>query len=171
MSDDQAIDLTTIQAPKTPASDQPDEATKREIKHAVANKLTPTQLHDRAREAHIQDICQERKQLQQNIIDQRDRFENEVAALRTELDRLRPEHAKLEEANSNTLAVNILSTVMVGLGGSLISGAGYTPNDVWKFILLSSGIAVFLSGSALQITATWRSVAFRKASGALSSPR
>ena len=165
-SSEHSIDVTVIKVPEVAASEKPDEATSREIMRtrAALEKLTPTQLHDRAREAHIQDICQERRQLQQDLISQRDHLEKEIATLRQELDRLRPEHAKLEEAYAGTLTINIVSTILVVIGGSLISGAGYALNDIFKIAILFLGIATLLCGTLLQITSTWRSTVFRRLS-------
>lgn len=160
--EDVPIDLSSIIAPAPDASDLPDETTRKEMKKASLSKPTPSQLLEAALKLHIQDVREERRLLQEDIVRQRSDAAKEVWDLRRELDGLRPENSRLDEAFAAALSVNILSTIMVGVGGALISGAGYAPSALSKTATLCLGIGVFASGTILQVTATWRSVAFRR---------
>lgn len=111
---------------------------------------------------HIEDLTAERTRLVQEIADARIAHADEVRSLRSQIDQLSPENARLAEAYAATLAVNILTTVLTGVGASLISAAGYTQTDIAKFSILFLGIGTFIAGCVLQVTATWRSVAFRR---------
>ena len=160
--EDIPIDLSSIVAPVPDASTVPDETTRKEITKASLAKPTPSQLLERALKSHIQDVCEERRLLQEDIVRQRTEAAKEVSDLRRELDGLRPENSRLNEAFAAALSVNILSTIMVAVGGALISGAGFAPSALSKTATLWLGIGAFASGSILQVTATWRSVAFRR---------
>jgi hypothetical protein len=55
------------------------------------------------------------------------------------------------------IASNIFSTAMVGIGGTMVSGAGYAGGATTKLIILLVGCVTFTWGMLFQITATWRS--------------
>jgi hypothetical protein len=109
-------------------------------------RLTPSEHHVRAVTLHIRDITRERVRLLGVSV-----------ALQSELDNLRPEYARLKEAHSAAIASNIFSTAMVGIGGTMVSGAGYAGGATTKLIILLVGCVTFTWGMLFQITATWRS--------------
>lgn len=128
-----------------------DPLTQTEIKKAKAKRQSrsPSDRHADSVALHIADICVDRKRLLKLN-----------AKLQADLDKLRPEIAALRESYKAALAVNVFSLAMVGGGGALISGAGYS-NDQTKYLILAIGISTFVWGFILQITSTWRAVLFR----------
>ena len=156
--DEQPVNLESIIRPCPPPPSQADRLTVRESRQAVRNaeKLTPTDRLALQVELHIKDICKER-----------DRLKKKVHVLQSELDMLRPRLSVKEEALSSANVSNIFSTIMIGIGGSLISGAGYAPNDVYKIAILFAGVASFSWGIVFLVASTWRSVILR---GSPSSP-
>jgi hypothetical protein len=147
------VGLSSIEGPSEPPSTEPDLLTKSEIKKNKAHRenLTPTELHDQALRKHVSDLRGDR-----------DRFRKDCTRLQGELDHLRPEHAKLKEAYESALASNMFSTAMIGLGGSLISGAGYAPGEILKLAVLVAGVVTFGWGFVFQVSATWRSTTLRR---------
>lgn len=135
-----------------PRSESADPFTAKELRTQgrLPGRPSPSDRHAASVALHIEDIGRDR-----------DRLRDENRDLRGELDRLRPRHADLREAFGSALASNVFSTVMVGEGGSLISGAGYEWNESWKVGILVAGASSFLWGLFLQITSTWRSTLFR----------
>ena len=151
MNTDETDALSGITGPKVVPQTNPDLLTKQEIKKAKkrSDRPSPGDRHAESVERHIDDICRDRERLLTL---------NE--SLSKELDDLRPRYAALQESYRASLASSVFATAMVGLGGSLISGAGYA-GDGWKVVVLCFGIATFGWGFLLQIASSWLSVVFR----------
>ena len=144
-------DPSKITAPATP-SPEPDPRTEQERQKGEKSQrsLTPSERHAASVERHIQDLMQ-----------QRERLQTECTRLQSELDRLRPDHERLKEAFAAALAGNIFSTVLVALGGSLISAAGYAKEPTLILVVLVAGVVTLVWGLAFLITATVRSQLMR----------
>ncbi len=151
MNTDETDALSGITGPEVVPETNPDQLTKQELKKVKgrSDRPSPTDRLAASVEWHINDICRDRERLL---------ISNE--SLRNELDDLRPRYAALQESFRASLASSVFATAMVGLGGSLISGAGYA-GDGWKVVVLCFGIATFVWGFLLQIASTWLSVVFR----------
>jgi hypothetical protein len=145
--------LGDIKPPPATPSDTADPLTARELRKTSrsAARLSPSDRHAASVDLHITDICNDR-----------DALRNEIAILRRELDDLRPRLAAIEESYRGVLASNIFALAMLGLGGAMISGAGYAPDDIWRNRILIAGIASFGWGLIFQISSTWRSAIFRR---------
>ena len=145
-------DVGDITGPPTPPPVQADSYTADEIGRLqrAAKKTTPTEAHRAATDRHLDEICS-----------QLDRVRSERDHLQRELDRLRPEHARLDEAFRGALASNGFSTAMLGLGGTILSLAGFITSDPWKVFGVTVGAVTFAWGFVFQVSSTWRSVVFR----------
>src|SRR5580693_4908779 len=103
--------LGAISGFPTVPSDEPDDLTKGEREQASrdANKgPTPTQLHDAALNKHIDYACLLRDRLDA----ENKQLQDKLDGLQGELDRLRPDHARLEEQFSNSRSLGDLSTLL-----------------------------------------------------------
>lgn len=151
MNTDETDVLSGITGPNVLPQTDPDKLTKQEIKKAKkqSDRPSPGDRHAESVQRHIDDICRDRERLL---------ISNESFC--RELDDLRPRYSSIQESYRASLASSVFATAMVGLGGSLISGAGYA-GDGWKVVVLCFGIATFGWGFLLQITSTWLAVVFR----------
>ncbi len=122
-----------------------DKLTEAELNKASrrSDRPTPGDRHADAVATHLNDLFADR-----------DRQRVEIARLQRELDELRPKLAALQEAFSAALAGNVFSTVLIIVGGSLISGAGYVASETGKIIILTAGVVSLFLGIVFQITAT-----------------
>jgi len=68
----------------------------------------------------------------------------EVDQLRARIDELAPENARFREALSNAESNNFLSTVLIALGGSIVSYATFTGNAAPAFA--NAGAGCLLAG-------------------------
>jgi hypothetical protein len=71
------------------------------------------------------------------------------------VDRLAPENARLKEALGNTMANNILATILVAIGGGGISLAPFL--EGWSKLVASGGVALLLSGVLILLVSAVRS--------------
>jgi hypothetical protein len=151
MNTDETDVLIGITGPKVIPQTDPDKLTEQEIKKAKkhSDRPSPGDRHAESVQRHIDDISRDRDRLL---------ISNESFC--RELDDLRPRYSAIQESYRASLASSVFATAMVGLGGSLISGAGYA-GDGWKVVVLCFGIATFGWGFLLQITSTWLAVVFR----------
>ena len=82
-----------------------------------------------------------------------DRMEGEVDRLGSEVARLLESLGRVRETLDNAEANNVLATVLIGLGGSLVSYAAFTGNLAPVWVNLSAGL--LLAGLGLLL---WQSV-------------
>jgi hypothetical protein len=103
-----------------------------------ATRPSLTDRLEKARDAHIEQLEQERRRLVEKV--------DQLQAL---TDRLRPENARLQEALANAVANNILATVLVATGGGSISFATFAEGASKAVAhvgaaLLASGVLILL---------------------------
>jgi hypothetical protein len=87
-------------------------------------KSTPTERLESARNEQVGLLDEERRRLLKK-----------VDALQVLVDRLAPENARLKEALGNTMANNILATILVAIGGGGISLAPFL--EGWSRLVAS----------------------------------
>jgi len=78
---------------------------------------------------------------------------SEVARLSRETSRLSPENARLQEALSGAESINVVATILIGVGGFLVSYATFTGGSATLWANVSAGL--LLAGIILM---TWQSV-------------
>ena len=148
------VDVNRIVDPGISPNELADKLTEAELNKASrrSDRPTPGDRHADAVATHLNDLFADR-----------DRQRVEIARLQRELDELHPKLTALE-AFSAALAGNVFSTVLIIVGGSLISGAGYVASETGKIIILTAGVVSLFLGIVFQMTATWQGSLFRQAS-------
>jgi len=143
-------DLQAIAGPSSPPSADPDSLTKKEMSRDKkgAEKLTPTDRIVASFDRHLTDACKERDDLRQ-----------ENRRLQSQLDQLVPECQRIKEAFSHSLFANLLATIFIAIGSTLVSTASNHPEI--KIKVLWGGYGVFACGIVMLLLSTIFSV-FRK---------
>ena len=155
-------DLNSIRAPDSSVPDTPDEATSREIADEAASKLkSPGWRLEDQHQRELKRAYTECEQRSREIGELRNRFESMKDEHHLKIVNLTSENARLDEALANALAVNTLSSILVGFRGLLFSIASFLQKYLYKIPILLLGIGLLVGGFLLEATAVWRSRAFR----------
>lgn len=113
-------------------------------------KVTPSDRHQAEVDRHLFTWDKHCSKLEERLAQQ----QAEINAIRDELTKITPEHARLAESYRNLVYNNTITSTAAAIGAVIVSLAGATPYFV---PITCVGASVFVVGLALQCLNTFRS--------------
>lgn len=139
---DRPLDLESVTTPGVSPSDEPDPFTEK----GMAGPAGPAKPTDRIIESFKLHIAtRERERIERR--DEVARLLGVCEQLQAELDRIRPDHAALQQARRNAESVGSTATLAMTFGSIVAGAAGLFSDPGWKYGLLSAGGALTAVGA------------------------
>lgn len=139
---DRPLGIDSVTTPTTPAPDEPDSITAKGM-GGLPRSVKPTDRIIESFEQHL--ATRERERVERR--DEVARLLGVCEQRQAELDRLRPDHAALQQARRNAESIGTTATLAMTVGSIVAGAAGLFSEPGWKYGLLSAGGALTAVGA------------------------